>query len=188
MRFIDKKFIIGFVAGFICFPILFAGAGYLYLKFDSLKLGLKPPQIVPIEQKVSLDWDVKTLSGETVNLQEQFKGKPVFLNFWATWCPPCKKEMPGIESLYTKYNEKVGFACISSESISDLQKFKNSKGYTMPIYHLAGNPPEAFNVKGIPLTYIISDDRMFSFKHLGGADWAHSDVIEYFEEMLSKLK
>jgi len=188
MRFIDKKFIIGFAVGFICFPVLFMGGAYLYFKLDRLTIGLKPPHIVPIEQKVSLDWDVKTLSGETVNLKEKFKGKTVFLNFWATWCPPCVQEMPSIESLYIQYNGKVSFACVSSESINDLQKFKDSKGYTVPIYQLEGNPPEDLNVKGIPMTYIISEDRKSSFKHIGGADWAHADVIAYFEDMLGKVK
>jgi len=184
MRFIDKKFIIGFAIGFLCFPVLFFGGAYLYFKLDMAGFNLTPPKIVPVEQTISLDWDVKTLSGEAVNLKEAFQGKPVFLNFWATWCPPCKKEMPSIESLYNKYKEKVGFACISNESIKDLQKFRDAKGYTMPIYHLEGNPPEALEVKGIPLTYVISKDRMTLFKHYGGADWAHADVIAYFEDML----
>lgn len=188
MRLIDKKFVIGFVVGFVCFPVLFFGGAYLYFKFDVAGFKLAPPQIIPVEQAVDLDWDVKTLDGEQINLNKEFQGKPVFLNFWATWCPPCKKEMPGIEILYNTYKEKVGFACISSESISDLKQFKESKGYTMPIYHLEGNPPDAFNVKGIPLTYIISKDRKTLFRHYGGADWAHPDVIAYFEEMLSKLE
>ena len=187
MSFINKKFIIGFTAGFVCFPILFICAGYLYLKFDGSKIALKPPNIVPVEKNISLDWDVKTLNGETINLKEQFKGKTVFLNFWATWCPPCRQEMPSIESLYGRYSGKVGFACVSSESIKDLQKFKDSKGYTMPIYHLEGDAPKELNIKGIPVTYIISDDRNFFFKHIGGADWAHANVMMYFENILNKV-
>ena len=83
MRFIDKKFIIGFAVGFVCFPILFLCVVYLYFNFDSSKIALKPPKIIPVEQAINLDWNVKTLGGGTVNLKNQFKGKPVFLNFWS---------------------------------------------------------------------------------------------------------
>jgi len=188
MRFIDKKFIIGFAIGFICFPILFIGATYVFLKFEGFGPGLNPPQIVPVEQTVSLDWDVQTLDGQTINLKKKFEGKAVFLNFWATWCPPCKKEMPSIEKLYAKFNGKVGFACVSSESIKELQKFKDSKGYTMPIYSIEGTPPKDIHLKGIPMTYIISDDRKLSFKHLGGADWAHESMIVFLENLLNTDK
>jgi thiol-disulfide isomerase/thioredoxin len=188
MSFINKKFIIGFAAGFVAFPILFVCLGYVYLIFNKSAVDLNPPNIDPVEHAINLDWDVKTLGGETINLKNQFKGKAVFLNFWATWCPPCTQEMPGIESLYRKFNGKVGFTCISNESISDLQKYKDSKGYTMPIYHLEGNAPRALNIKGIPVTYIISSDRKSSFKHIGGADWAHENVIAYFEKMLKRVE
>lgn len=188
MRFVDKKFITGFAIGFVCFPIVFFCVSYVYFNFFRTKIALHPPTILPVEKSVNLDWEVKTLEGKTVNLREKFKGKIVFLNFWATWCPPCIAEMPSIERLYTKYNSAIGFACISNESIRTLKKYKAAKGYTMPIYHINGAPPSALSIKGIPVTFIISGDRKLSFRHYGGADWAHEHVVDYFEGMLKKDK
>lgn len=188
MRFIDKKLITGFAIGFVCFPIVFFCASYVYFKFFRTKIVLYPPDILPVEKNINLDWEVKTLNGETVNLKKQFQGKPVFLNFWATWCPPCIEEMPSIERLYAKYNSTIGFACVSNESIQDLQKYKDANGYTMPIYHIKEAPPSSLGIKGIPVTFIVSCDRKLSYRHYGGADWAHENVMDYFEGLLNKNK
>jgi len=188
MRFVDKKFIIGFVIGFICFPVLYICLNYLYIKYDGSKTAFAPPDIKPVEEAIHLDWDVKTLDGETVNLKDKFKGKIVFLNFWATWCPPCTQEMPSIESLYTRYKGKISFACVSNEPIKSLRKFKDAEEYNMPIYQFEGIPPKVFGVKMIPVTYIISGDRNSFYRHVGGADWAHANVIAYFENALVDKK
>jgi thiol-disulfide isomerase/thioredoxin len=150
------------------------------------KIVLIPPDIHPIEKTINLNWEVKTLDGETINLKKQFQGKPVFLNFWATWCPPCIAEMPSIERLYGRYNSTIAFACVSNESIDDLRKYKDAKGYTVPIYHITGDSPSSLSVKGIPMTFIISGNRKLSFRHYGGADWAHKNVVEYFKGLLNK--
>ena len=67
-------------------------------------------------------WNYKTLQGEAVNF-ESHKGKVVFLNFWATWCPPCVAEFPAIEDLYTQYGNEVEFILISNESASVVESF-----------------------------------------------------------------
>ena len=101
------------------------------------------------------DFTVYDHDGKEVKLSENF-GKPVVFNFWATWCGPCKSEMPGFENLYKKYRDKVVFMMInSSDSRQDVDKFLKQNGYTFPIYYDdTGEASYTYNVSAIPATYV----------------------------------
>ena len=80
------------------------------------------------------DFNLKDQYGVTHSL-ENYKGKVIFLNFWATWCPPCKKEMPDIENIYKEYGENkkdVVILGVNSEKENEVKKFLKDKGYTFP--------------------------------------------------------
>jgi thiol-disulfide isomerase/thioredoxin len=133
----------------------------------------------------TLDWTVQTLDGKTVTLGNKMKDQVVFLNFWATWCPPCVAETPSIEKLYRKIGDRVAFACISNESFDTLLEFRKKSGYTFPMYRRSQGPPSEFNTGGIPATFILSKNRKILLKHVGGADWAHESVVAFLEEVLT---
>jgi peroxiredoxin len=101
-------------------------------------------------------FELKNLEGESVKLSD-FKGKVVLLNFWATWCPPCIKEMPMFQDLYQKHKDKgfviLGVSMDKSKKIA--QKFIQKEGITYPI--LMGNPElgAKYRVRGLPTSYII---------------------------------
>jgi len=187
MKSINKSSVIGFVLGLIIGPVLIMGGLYVYVKLrmpDKKEMALSPPD-VPSHQKVTLDWKVKALDGTEINLGEEFKDRVVFLNFWATWCPPCVAEMTSIEKLFQKFGGRIAFACISNEDIAKIRDFRGAKGWTFPMYRVEGELPERIRTKGIPATFIISRKGSLALKHVGGADWAHETVVTFLEDLLS---
>lgn len=103
------------------------------------------------------DFELEDLNGNKVSLSD-FKGKKVFLNFWATWCPPCKAEMPDIEKLYqeTKDTELVILAVNVGEDKKTVQDFIIEKGYNFPVLlDVKGEISQMYQVTGIPTTYLI---------------------------------
>ncbi len=114
--------------------------------------------IIKVEQtKVTIpDFKVKDANGKIVNLQD-FKGKTVFVNLWATWCGPCRREMPSIESLSKKLaGKKVEFVMLSlDDDFTKALNYSKSSNLTLPMYYPAANLPPLFNVDGIPATFIF---------------------------------
>lgn len=103
-------------------------------------------------------FSIKDVNENIVNMQS-LKGKKVFVNLWASWCPPCKREMPSIEKLYQSLDSsKVKFVLISFDDQFDIaKKYVSSKKLKLPIYYPTENPPALFNVQGIPATFIFNE-------------------------------
>lgn len=116
------------------------------------------------EQQVAsgevVDFELQTLSGETVRLSD-YKGKKVILNFWATWCPPCKAEMPHMQNYYEHHNDEVEIIAINLTSrdngVDKVQSFIESYGLTFPIpLDVDGVYGKQYEVTTIPTTYIVN--------------------------------
>jgi len=185
MNVMSKASVAGFIIGFICFPIIVFGGGYLYYNFflddfDSGR-GLNPPEL-PVEESVNLDWVVKSLDGVEVNLRDYAQGKTLFLNFWATWCPPCVAEMPSIEKLYSQFGDSLAFVCVSQESAAMLKEFMKEKKYSVPVFYADTPSPQELSAAALPSTFIIASDGKILLKHVGAADWAHESVIAFFRD------
>ncbi len=114
--------------------------------------------VIPQAGATLPDFMVKTDQGKTVNLKG-FKGKKVFVNLWATWCGPCRREMPSIEALYNKTKgKKVEFVMLSlDDDFNKAINYKSNNKFTMPMYYPAGNMPALFNVDGIPATFVFDE-------------------------------
>ncbi len=113
-----------------------------------------------------------TLEGEEVDLAS-FKGKPLVLNLWASWCPPCKEELPNFNEAYKANNLEVEFACVSlvdgrNETPESAINFINENNYELPFYlDSAQQVAYAFKVTSIPVTYFINSDGTEYMKHVG---------------------
>ena len=111
---------------------------------------------------------------------ENFKGKTIIINFWASWCPPCIAEMPALQNLYGKVDRsKVEFIMINLDD--DIQKAKDflaSKKYTFPNYRIAGSFPTIYQSSTIPTTFVISPEGKIVVKVKGMADYNNDDFID----------
>ncbi len=110
-----------------------------------------------------------------------YAGKPLILNFWATWCPPCREEMPSIESFYGQAKEKgIEIAAISvDDSLSTVSEFLKTNSYSFPIYFDNGGVlSRIFLIRSIPTTYIINKEGIIIDKKIGGFDWTTIDTSE----------
>lgn len=115
-----------------------------------LKIGAKAP-----------DFTLETLDGKEVNLSD-YKGKKVLLNFWATWCPPCKEEMPDMEKYSKQMGKDVAILAVNIDPENDVKAFIKENGITFPILldsQSAKNPVnEKYKVLAIPTTYFIDSN------------------------------
>lgn len=110
--------------------------------------------------------------GEVLDLAK-FKGKKVFVNLWATWCPPCRAEIPSIQKLYAKTDKnKAVFVMLSLDNNFETAKeFAAKTKMSLPIYYPAANLPALFTTEGIPVTFIFNDKGELVHRQEGGSDY-----------------
>ncbi len=111
-------------------------------------------------------------------------GQPIFLNFWATWCPPCIAEMPSIQALYNEYGEDVAFVLVSNEPREVTQAFMKKHNYTLPTYSPLGSIPEVFDVSTIPATFLIGPNGRLLIHKTGAAKWDSRKVKTMIGELI----
>lgn len=152
------------IIGSIAAVLLFVGA---YLLYNSLSEEYVPENIVVSsssesesaeEQDYSApDFTVYDSNGKAVNLSDYF-GKPIVLNFWASWCPPCKSEMPHFETAY-KENTDVQFLMVnmtSGDTKADADAFIKDEGYTFPVlFDTDGDAAMTYGASSLPVTFFI---------------------------------
>lgn len=147
-----------------------------------------PADALPVqfasERTYPLSLPLVTLDGRPANLS-QFRGKVVLVNLWASWCPPCLAEMPGLQALYQKVDtSKVAFVLISlDENQNKARALLKRKHYTMPVFFPATELPAPFNTSSIPYTVILTPQGRVADRHSGMADY---DTPE-FKAALEKL-
>ncbi|UII25467.1 TlpA family protein disulfide reductase [Fulvivirga maritima] len=113
---------------------------------------------------------LKTIEGDKIDLT-QYKGKTLVINFWATWCTPCIKEMPSLENAKKALEEKdVEFLLVSNEPLGQIRKFLKTHEYDVTFAKL-DMPLEQLDIKGLPTTFIVSQDGELSFSETGAREW-----------------
>lgn len=122
------------------------------------------------EEEFNFNFTIQDLQGNKIPF-EQFQGKVIFLNLWATWCGPCRAEMAGIERLYSKIDKSsIAFVMLSLDRDSDKNKvisYMQSKGFTFPGFMPSGYLPAQLKVPEIPTTFIISKEGKIVRKEVG---------------------
>lgn len=138
-----------------------------------------------LKERFDYDFTIMKLDGTPVEFNK-YKGKTVFLNIWATWCGPCRAEMPSIQKLFEQTTgDSVSFVMLSIDRQDDPQKVNDyvaSKGFTFPVF-IAGDLPQLLQVKIVPSTFIIRPDGTIAYKKSGMADYN----TNRFRKFLDKL-
>jgi len=147
-----------------------------------VKLGEKKPIPAP-------NFTLEALNGKKVSLKD-FKGKVVFLNFWATWCPPCIVEMPSMEALHKKFKDKglVVIAVNSEEGVKKVNKFIKKKGYTFLVLLDSDGTvtSDSYRAIGFPTTYLIDKHGNVVGKAEGAREWNSIESFKLIEFLLKQ--
>jgi thiol-disulfide isomerase/thioredoxin len=135
------------------------------------------------ETLASYDWLLKNEDGRMVDFNA-FKGKPVIVNFWATWCPPCIAEMPSLEALYKDYGEEVEFLFVTNDDTEKVETFLANRNVEIPVFYQATKAPELLQTNSLPTTYLIDKDGSVIIKKVGSADWNSNKVRALLDQEL----
>ncbi|HUH33077.1 MAG TPA: TlpA disulfide reductase family protein [Daejeonella sp.] len=123
--------------------------------------------------------------GREVKLAEK-KGKVLFINFWATWCPPCRAEMPSISALQRKLKDNAGVEIMMVEVDKKPEaaiNFMRKGSYNLPVYSPSSFiPPEIFD-GNLPTTMVISPDGTIVYHHIGAANYDHPDFLKFISDL-----
>ena len=131
----------------------------------------------------SFSLKLRNQEGELVNM-EDLRGKVIFINLWATWCPPCIAEMPSIDELSKKMKgEDVVFLMVSlDENFKKAQAFHKRKGFSFDVHELAGDLPQMYRSQSIPATFVVSANGKLVFSKKGMADYNTAEFQEFLKE------
>ncbi|KPH71316.1 MULTISPECIES: redoxin domain-containing protein [Bacillaceae] len=143
---------------------------------DSTEVGTSVGDMAP-------DIELTTLNGETVKLSD-YRGNKVFVNFWATWCPPCRAEMPDIQKFDNDEDVQILAVNLTSteKSVDDVQKFVDELGLTFPILKdEKGKVEQMYKVNAYPTSYLIDSDGVIRKVALGAMNYEM--MVQEFEKI-----
>lgn len=170
--------------------ILFVPSAKAMLMQGLMEIGLFKPDTeqktateIPAIQGAAIRFsDAK---GKTFTLQD-LKGKVVFLNFWATWCPPCLAEMPSINKLYEQYKNdpQVVFVLVDADGKLDkAQAYLDRKKFALPVYNLDTAVPEVLFSGSLPTTVVLDKQGRISYNESGAANYASKAFVKFIEKL-----
>lgn len=141
---------------------------------EGLKVGNRAPEFT-----------LQTSDGQLVNLSD-YRGQTVLLNFWASWCPPCKIEMPYMQDFYEEYKDKntvvlaVNMTHLEKNS-DDVEAFLNEVGVTFPtVYDHKGQVTDEYQIIAYPTTYVLNSQGIITDRFQGAID--HNIMIKAYEK------
>ncbi|PAW95356.1 hypothetical protein CKK33_18370 [Mucilaginibacter sp. MD40] len=156
---------------------------YLYKN----SLSVFPFKISSVEKDVP-SFILKDKNGKRIKLTE-LKGKILLINFWATWCAPCREEMPGLDKLYRHFKDDKNVIFITVDMDHNLQKslaFMSSNRLMLPVYVAESRIPADFIGDAIPTTVILDQSGKIVFKQEGGLDFNDENFIKYLKSLITK--
>ena len=168
---------------------------YNSIAISNVQAIMEPPELKvpnPKDMDVTLvDFDINLLQFEDLNGSQfslrDFKGKTLFINYWATWCNPCLAEMPSMVELYNQYkdNQDIVFLYLSKENKNTIIDYlpKNETLSQLPLYKIISDD-ELFSTRGIPTTFIVDSAGEVVVKDVGSAIWNDQSVIDYLNNIL----
>lgn len=162
-----------------------------YAQSALLKTGVRNASTKPLKNPETFDYNftVRNTAGERIKF-ERYKGKVVFLNLWATWCGPCRAEMPTIQTLFEKMDSTgVEFVILSVDRDSDepkIAKYINQYQYSFPVYRPSGMLTPQLDVPGIPTTFIINKEGKIIAKEVGATNFDTPKFRKFLSQLVQQ--
>lgn len=157
--------------------------GSILLKTGLMNASTGAPAVI---HDFPYDFDLRDLDGRVVNAS-QLRGKTLFINIWATWCGPCRIEMPTIQALYEHTDPgKVAFLMISVDEAGHREKVRSflaDKGFTFPVFTPAGPLPGLLQVGSIPTTFVVAPDGRVVMRESGLANYNTAEIQELLKSL-----
>lgn len=145
------------------------------------------------EEVIAPDFTVLDADGTEITLADRLAdGKPIVLNFWATWCGPCKSELPAFDKAASEYADRITFMMLNmtdgyQETVDGVKEFMEDNGYTFPVYfdtnYSAAIP---YGANSIPLTYFVTSDGVVVGGYMGAMP--EETLYNYLEQLLELEK
>ncbi|MFQ6111696.1 MAG: peroxiredoxin family protein [Nitrospinota bacterium] len=152
------------------------------------RVGVHPLMpVVMLEPSAAPTFKLPDLNGSHRTL-EDFRGSVIFLNFFATWCPPCRKEMPQMDSLYKKYKDRgltVLALSVDTEEAGVVSEFVGELSLSFPVLHdKERRAALLYRVVGLPTSYFIDRKGNLFARSIGQKDWGGANAEKFIEELL----
>ncbi len=183
MNFLKKNWITLSLTAFLLAILLIPS----FKEFVTRQILMKP-SLEKVENEVTFTPEELNLQLKGVNVPDanlaDFKGKVVFLNFWGTWCPPCRAEYPSIQKLYEAKKDKVQFVLVAMQDEEEkVKQFLAENKYTTPVY-LAKSPlAEKMLPKSFPTTFLVGQNGRILMKEDAAKDWNAEDVLQFIDSV-----
>ena len=149
--------------------------------FEAMGMAKLPEQAAP-------DFTLSNVGEQQVSLR-QYRGKVVLLNFWATWCIPCREEMPGLEQLHQTFQQQdlVILAINLKEGAEQVKAFFQKRTLSFPaLLDQNGAVFRDYSVAGMPTTYLIGRDGRLLARSVGGRDWTRAEAQALIRDLVKK--
>ncbi|MFK5856143.1 MAG: TlpA disulfide reductase family protein [Bacteroidota bacterium] len=155
-----------------------------------IRLTSFPPSTLDADERFTISnqartWQLQDMDGNEISF-ESLNDKPIFLNFWATWCPPCIAELPSITELHEKYKNDVSFVLVSNESRAKVRAFAKKNGFNQLLFYQNKTVPNDFASQSIPTTFIISKTGVVVLDKKGVARWNSGSIEDILDELISE--
>ena len=149
-----------------------------------MKPSVKEAPVMSALSEDDYSFRFENTDGAILSLSD-FRGEVLFVNFWATWCPPCRAEMPSIQKLYDEYRDKVKFLMITGEEKEPVHRYIEKYNYNFPVLFQRTSLPPSFSVSAIPHTFIISRDGRILLSKTGAAKWDSKEFKDFLDRQVN---
>jgi peroxiredoxin len=167
----------------------------LFISAFALKADWQQPELshnLTVIKKVipAMDFELQDMDEQKIKLSD-YKGKVILLNFWATWCPPCIREMPSMERLH-KQVDAEGFKVIAINQMEDADQVFAFTGQlevdpTFEIlFDTTSSVSRDYAVRGLPTTFLIDKEGRIRYRAVGGREFDHPEVIKIIEQLMAE--
>ncbi|MBD1260444.1 redoxin domain-containing protein [Maribacter polysiphoniae] len=155
---------------------------------SKIRVALFSPTAMDEDEQTQLEpftYRLATLEGAPADVGIG-KGKVTFLSYWATWCPPCRAELPSIQKLYDDYGDKVDFVLITHEDPDVIQTFLNKKEFDFPVVLPRMETPAELLERTIPTNYVIDKTGKVVVKEQGATDWNSQKIRNTLDTLIGE--